>query len=45
MSYLPKVAGFVAMIRVLVSSWTPENLATIVPVLLLLPQSPCLLET
>lgn len=36
MSYLPKVAGFVAMIRVLVSSWTPENLATIVPVLLLL---------
>ncbi len=35
MSYLPKVVGFVAMIRVLVGPWGPENLATVVPVLML----------
>lgn len=34
MSYLPKVVGFVAMIRLVVAPWHPENFATILPVLM-----------
>lgn len=34
MSYLPKVVGFVAMIRLVVGPWHPENFATILPVLI-----------